>query len=308
MRRRVAGSLIIIWTASLFLTLSLSEVCAKNLSNTQSIEELSDLGSVREVLNVTSPVSFVISAWEALEANDVEAVLELTNDCIDRFGKRAQQMQQDLKGYETGSDATIRSYWALNDVATALFIQGKALENARRHNEAKEAYKELVTKYSYGQCWDPNGWFWKPAEEAVENIAMIDNGVFFDFGDYTSSTLMKKAWKALEKEDVGLALGYVDKCIKLYGPRALQMQAALDDYPESSNDEVFSYWALNDVATAHFIKARVYMIEGKDSEMIREFQTIRDELSYGQCWDPRGWWWKPAAEANNWLNILDKKK
>ena len=83
-------------------------------------------------------------------------------------------LQQNLKGYATGSDATIRSYRALNDVATALFIQGKALENAQRHNEAKESYKELVTKYSYGQCWDPHGWFWKPAVEANNWLNVLD--------------------------------------------------------------------------------------------------------------------------------------
>ncbi len=307
MKKLVIKFLAIAVMINAHFVLPLTKVCAKNLPNAQSVEELSDLGSVREVLNVASPISLVISAWAALEENDLEAVLKFTNDCVERFGKRAQQMQEDLEGYAIGSEATIRSYWALNDVATALFIQGKALENARRYDEAKEAYKELINKYTYGQCWDPKGWFWKPAEVAGENLAMIEDGVFFDFGDYTSSTLVMKAWKALEEENVTLVFGYVDKCIKLYGMRAREMQSALDHYPEDSDSEIFSYWALNDVATAHFIKAKAYMIEGKDSEMIHEFKTIRDELFYGQCWDPRGWWWKPVDEANNWLKILDQK-
>lgn len=307
MGRIIANLGVTIFVCSLWLTYPLSKGYAKHVSNTQSIEELSDLGLVKTVLNIASPVSLVVDAWEAYERKDLDAVLDLTNDCVDRFGIRAQQMQEDLNDYVTGSEAMIRSYWALNDVATALFIQGKALQDAGRYDEAKKAYEELIRHYSFGQCWDPKGWFWKPAQVAKENLVMIENGVYLDFEDYTSSTLVKKAWGALNGGNIELAQGYVDKCIELYGRRAREMQATLDNYPKNSGDEVFSYWALNDVATAHFIKAKAYMLEGKEREVVREFRIIRDELSFGQCWDPRGWWWKPATEADIWLKTFGER-
>jgi tetratricopeptide (TPR) repeat protein len=304
-RLKINESLITAWIIGLFLILPLPAASAKNSVDAQPVGELSDLEPVKEVLNVTSPISLVINAWKALEEDDLDLVLALTNDCVDRFGATARQMQEGLKDYAGGSEEEIRSYWALNDVATALFIQGRALQNAGRYREAKKAYKKLIMKYTYGQCWDPKGWFWKLAQEAEENLLMIENGVFWDFGDYTSSALVRKAWEALEAEDVSLALGYVDKCIKLYGELAREMQLQLKDYPKGSNEEISSYWALNDVAIAHFIKAKAYMIDGRDSEVIAEFKTIRDEFLFGQCWDPHGWWWKPADAAGNWLKVLD---
>ena len=299
--------LVILGVMSLLLMLPLSSASAEDMPDTQLTEELFDLGSVKETLDAASPVSIVVEAWKALNENDLESVLALSDDCVARYGNRARQMQESLEEYPTGSEAVIRSYWALNEVATALFIRGKALQNAERYDEAKEAYEELVHNYDYGQCWDPKGWFWKPAEVAEENLAMIETGIFYDFGDYTSSALLTKAWEALEQEDVVLVEGYADKCIQLYGARAREMEAGLDQYPDGNDDKIFGYWALNDVATAHFIKAKAYMIEGRDSEAAAEFQAIRNEFPFAQCWDPRGWWWKPAVEADNWLKTIDAK-
>ncbi|MCK5214211.1 MAG: hypothetical protein KAR05_02515 [Candidatus Omnitrophica bacterium] len=57
-----------------------------------------------------------------------------------------------------------KQYWALNDVATCLFIKGKALIDLNKTEEAKEVFNTLVKEYKYGQSWDSKGWFWKPYE------------------------------------------------------------------------------------------------------------------------------------------------
>lgn len=300
--------LLFVESMAVCFVMPLSDISAEDLLNAELTTEFSDAGSSEKLSETGSSVSLLVSAWEALKNNDVESVLDFTNECINRYGKRARQMQAKLDGYVDGTGAEIRSHWALNDVATALFIQGKALQNAGRYEEARTAYQRLIDEYTFGQCWDPKGWFWKPAEVAQENLTMIETGVFYDFGDYSSATLVTRAWESLEKEDLGLVLGYADKCIKLYGDKAREMQAGLADYPQGSDDELFAYWALNDVATAHFIKGRAYMMEGRNKEAAREFQTIRDDFSFGQCWDPRGWWWKPVTEAENWLEALSKKE
>jgi len=258
----------------------------------------------KQIKTSGSSVELLRHAWGALENNDLEAVITLTDECIRRYGKRARMMQDGLNGYATGVGADIRSYWALNDVSTALFIKGKAYQNVEMYEEAVAAYKMILDDYSYGQCWDPRGWFWKPAEVARDNMAMIETGVFFDYGDYTSETLVVKAWEALEKEDINLVLGYTSKCIDLYEGRALEMQMELDGYPKGSDEDIFKYWALNDVATAHYIRGRAYLIAGQKEDAIKEFTIVREKLFYGQCWDPKGWFWRPATEVDNWLETL----
>ena len=254
-----------------------------------------------------SSVFLVSKAWEALARNDLEAVKAATQKCIDRYGPRALAMQKQLKNFAEGDNAQIRRYWALNDVATALYIQGKAYQAAGMYAEATAAYTRLVSEYDFGQCWDPKGWFWKPAQVAQENIEMIKKGVFFDYGDYTSATLVARAWEALDKNELDLALGYTDKCIVMYKDKARDMQKNLKDLPKATEGDINAYWALNDVATAHFIKGQAYMIKGTSGEALREFVKVRDEYSFGQCWDPRGWFWKPADAAKNWIEVLDEK-
>jgi len=262
----------------------------------------------KESLNNESSIVLVDGAWEALKNDDLAEVIRLTDQCIDRYGELARQMQNELGEYVTGTKDMIMSKRALNDVATAFYIQGKAFQNAKRYDEAKSTYQKLVNNYAFGQCWDPKGWFWKPAVVAKENITMIETGIFYDFGDYASSTLVTRAWEALSEENLTLVLGYTDKCIQLYEERAREMQNTLTDFPSGSDEDLFRYWALNDIATAHFIRGKAYVTQGRTQEAIKEFEMVRDHYSYGQCWDPRGWWWKVVNESNDWLEVLIKKE
>lgn len=254
-----------------------------------------------------SSVEILISTWEALKNEDIEEVIRLTDQCVKLYGKRARLMQKALGGYVEGENAVIRSQWALNDVATALYIKGKALQEAGDMDGAKTAYRTLLEEYRYGQCWDPKGWFWKPALVAEDNLKMLETGKTYDFGDYASSTLVIKGWEALEQEDLEQVLVYTQKCIDLYGKRAKAMQEKLEDYPKGSDEELFGYWALNDVATARFIQGRAYQLDGQDDKAVEAFKIIREEYPFAQCWDPRGWWWKVANEAGNWLDVLEDK-
>jgi hypothetical protein len=132
-------------------------------------------------------------AWGALAEDDIEAVLAYTNKCLELYAEQAKKMQASLKGYAEGPDQQIFSYWALNDIATSLFIQGEAYRKVGMKDEALAAYQRIIDEFSYGQTWDPKGWFWKPAEAAKEKIAMIKSGSNLDFGDYTSSFMTTQA-------------------------------------------------------------------------------------------------------------------
>jgi len=246
-------------------------------------------------------VTLTTKAWDALNKGDVEAVLAYTNKCLELYGEEAKKMQATLTDYPTGSNQEIFNYWALNDVGTCLFIQGQAYQKANMNEEAKAAYRKAVDDYKFAQAWDPKGWFWKPAEAAKEKIMEIDTGVSYDFGDYRSETLTGKAWSALGKGNLAEVLAYTNKCLELYEGKAREMQASLKEYPWKSKEEIFNYWALNDVGTCLFIQGEGYKRAGKTLEAKKAFNRITGEFSYAQCWDPKGWFWKPADGAKEKL-------
>jgi len=245
-------------------------------------------------------------AWQALGANDLEGVLAYSNKCIEMYGNNARKMQASLDQYPTGTNDEIFSYWALNDIATVLYIQGEAYRKAGMMDEAKEAYNRVINEFKYGQCWDMGGWFWKPAEAAAEKIAMIESGTNIDYGDYSSSTMTTKAWKALLDGDLESVKAYTAKVFELYEAKAVEMQNGLTEYPWESNDEIFSYWALNDVGTCLFILGEAYLKDGQVEKAKAAFQRLVDEFYYAQCWDNGGWFWKPAEAAQGKLAELEE--
>ena len=275
-----------------FLTVLLSVIYASSPTGAFAY----DFGDYRSVTLATK-------AWDALEKGDIEAVLAYTNKCVELYGAQAKKMQTGLKDYATASKEEIFSYWALNDVATCFFIQGEAYRRAKMNDEAKEAFNKIIKEYTYGQCWDTKGWFWKPAEAAKEKLAALESGSNLDFGDYSSETLTTKAWQALNNEDLNAALTYTNKVLELYSDKAKEMQSSLKEYPEDK-DKVFSYWALNDVGTSLFIQGEAYRKAGKTKEAQDAYSKVTKEFSFSQCWDPQGWFWKPADAAQKQLEEL----
>ena len=42
-------------------------------------------------------------------------------------------------------------------------------------DESKEAFNKVMKDFTYGQCWDTKGWFWKPAEGAQQKLGELNN-------------------------------------------------------------------------------------------------------------------------------------
>ena len=119
-----------------------------------------------------------------------------------------------------------------------------------------------------------------------------------NFGDHKSSTLTGKAWGALGEQKYDDALGYIAKCIELYGAEAKKMQASLQDYPATDpKEEAFKFWALNDVGTCIFIKGEVLMKKGDKKGALEAYKELAKDYKFAQCWDNKGWFWKPAEAA-----------
>jgi hypothetical protein len=60
----------------------------------------------------------------------------------------------------------------LNDVATCLFIKGRSAEAMGDKTLAIRSY-QAVQKLDCGRAWDPNGWFWSPAEASTDRLEVI---------------------------------------------------------------------------------------------------------------------------------------
>ena len=130
-----------------------------------------------------------------------------------------------------------------------------------------------------------------------------------DFGDYSSSTLTTKAWDSLNAKKNGNAVTFAKECIKRYEKEAVAMQKELTE-PVSSGDKeaVSEKWALNDVGTSYFILGQAYEKQDKNDEAIEAYKKLLKQVPFAQCWDPQGWFWKPADAAKKQLKTLEFEK
>lgn len=124
-----------------------------------------------------------------------------------------------------------------------------------------------------------------------------------DFGDHSSATLTARAWGALDESQLELALAYTGKCRELYLAEARKQQASLADF--APDDEAHRLWALNDVGTCLFIEGKIRERQGRRQDAIAAYRTLAGELRFSQCWDPQGWFWRPAEAAAERLAQLE---
>lgn len=125
-----------------------------------------------------------------------------------------------------------------------------------------------------------------------------------DFGDFSSQTVTTKAWEAYNAKNYGNAKAYALKCIEMYKDKAVEMQKGLS-VAATEKEEVFKSWALNDVGTCYFILGQALEAEGKGKDAIAPYKFLADNLAFAQCWDTKGWFWKPADAARERVKALE---
>jgi hypothetical protein len=124
-----------------------------------------------------------------------------------------------------------------------------------------------------------------------------------DFGDFASVTLTTRAWDALGQGALDDALAYTRKCVEFYEKEAKAMQEARTDFAPS--EEASKLWALNDVGTCLFIQGEVMLKQGDTAGAKAAYLRVVKEFGYAQCWDTRGWFWKPADAARQKILELE---
>ena len=125
-----------------------------------------------------------------------------------------------------------------------------------------------------------------------------------DFGDHSTQTLLGKAQQAMGAQQPSQAATYANKCIEIYGAQAIQQQNALQSEPVE-HSQVFSNWALNDVGYCYLVKAQALEKLGKKEEAIQTYKFLSEKLAYAKVWDPQGWFWAPAAVAEERVKALE---
>ncbi|MEM7083919.1 MAG: hypothetical protein AAF465_14415 [Pseudomonadota bacterium] len=116
-----------------------------------------------------------------------------------------------------------------------------------------------------------------------------------DYGDYSSAYLLEKAWDAYKKKDYAKILGYTTKCVDIHGDEGKRMNSTLSAFePEVSAGEL---WALNDVGTCLYIMANTYEELQRYPDAVRTYRQLATDYTYAQCWDTKGWFWRPAEGA-----------
>ncbi len=125
-----------------------------------------------------------------------------------------------------------------------------------------------------------------------------------DFGNFSSETLTSKAWAAFSANNYTEAKAYAQKCIEMYQGQAVEMQKALTA-PATVKEEVFKSWALNDVGVAYYLLGQSLEKEAKGKEAIVPYKFLAENLAFAQCYDTKGWFWKPADVAKERIKALE---
>jgi len=125
-----------------------------------------------------------------------------------------------------------------------------------------------------------------------------------DFGDFSSSAITTKAWQALEAKNYDQVAGYANKCIDMFKTQAVAQQKALTA-PLTDKDQIFAQWALNDVGTCYFLLGKADEEQGKPKDAVTAYKFLADNLAFAQCWDTKGWFWKPADAAKERIKALE---
>jgi hypothetical protein len=142
-----------------------------------------------------------------------------------------------------------------------------------------------------------------PAEETQPEPKPEPATPALDYGDFSSQVLTTKAWDALAASNHTAVDAYVAKCLELYADKAAGMQATLTEAAPS--DKAKDYWALNDVGTCHFIRAQSKEARGDTTAAIADYKAITEKYAFAQCWDTKGWFWKPADAAKAKIKSLE---
>lgn len=150
-----------------------------------------DAATAQESAGDVEPTNYCISANPALGDTAYWAVtavelfaeekyadaVAVVDACFGLWGAAGGQKQKAL--YDAGAKCPgvgavsmrdkrkIEANGVLNDVAFALWAKARSLHELGQIEAAKQAYAQCIYM-ACGRAWDPNGWYWNPAEDCAK--------------------------------------------------------------------------------------------------------------------------------------------
>ena len=134
------------------------------------------------------------------------------------------------------------------------------------------------------------------AAPAIETNKPVDNLA------NTSQTFIQQAWGAYNAKNFGVAIERADRCVAAFDLQARSQQDSLK--APIPIKEINQYWQLNDVATAKYIKGRVWAETGKIEEAKEILNDVVKNYEYAMAYDPKGWYWSVSDAARSLANDL----
>ncbi len=251
-----------------------------------------------------SPADLIISCWNYLEAKDYNEAIGFSEKVIEFYSDEAlvqeRNLSSDLKSRGLSMAELLsnkkemqmleRTYWALHAVGSAHFIKARALYELGRRDEAISEFRSILKNYSNAFSRDREGNYWLFQNAIREQYPEAMVG----FGSSISPSLIELAWKNYESQKYGEAVTEAAKVIQLYTTQAKKQESTTSilERPLLTDREIQNNWALNDVATAHFIRALVYHKQRQDSQTKRELIQIRENYQHAYFQDKEGRYWR----------------
>ena len=146
------------------------------LADDDSAESSFDEACISTDPAVSDSSAWATSAVEFFAAEQYADAVTTVNACFRHWGPAAGQQQKKLHDEgakcppvgEVGERVKrkIDANGLLNDVSMALWAKARSLHELDQVEPAKKAYAQCIYM-ACGRAWDPQGWFWSPAEDCA---------------------------------------------------------------------------------------------------------------------------------------------
>ncbi|HSG59555.1 MAG TPA: hypothetical protein VLA06_08495 [Woeseiaceae bacterium] len=129
--------------------------------------------------NISDSSHWATTAVVLFSENQYADAVATVDACFAQWGPKGGHQQKALhdegaKCPRTGkvskrTKTKIDANGLFNDVALALWAKARSLHELGDLEAAKKAYGQCIYM-TCGRAWDPNGWFWSPAEDCAKQV------------------------------------------------------------------------------------------------------------------------------------------
>ena len=131
---------------------------------------------------ISDSAAWAIAAVELFAREQYADAVTTVDACFKHWGPAAGHQQKELHDEGTRcppvgkvskrAKKKIDANGLLNDVSMALWAKARSLHELDETEPAKQAYAQCIYM-ACGRAWDPQGWFWSPAQDCAEHARKL---------------------------------------------------------------------------------------------------------------------------------------